>query len=176
MAGEDARYEQWIRTQPCARCGTTFRIEVHHALWGTTYSPEGPVPRKSIEGARKGKGQKSHSHFSTPLCIKCHVPGIHRGGGSFSGTTPEEREAWERQQIAIHRNRYAMQSPQRLPETLSDGARLPEIRASKRCRGVGAGWSVAGIRDWCRKEAPTRVGPAADALTELANLIEEDTR
>ncbi len=170
MAGEDARYEQWIRTQPCARCGTTFRIEVHHALWGTTYSPEGPVPRKSIEGARKGKGQKSHSHFSTPLCIKCHVPGIHRGGGSFSGTTPEEREAWEREQIAIHRNRYAMQSPEPIASGTATSSRTP------RKRGIGAGWTVATIHSWLRKEAPTRQAAVADAYTELANLIEENVR
>lgn len=64
----------------------------------------------------------------------------------------------------------------------SEGGRRWLTRSSTRatapscsaCR-VAASPAVAGIRDWCRKEAPTRQAPAADALTELANLIEEDT-
>ena len=111
MAGEEPRYEAWLRTLPCAKCGAEFSIEVHHALWGTTYSPENTRPTKAIEGARKGKGQKAHSFFSLPLCIKCHIPGIHRGGGHFSGMSLEEREAWERELHPVYRNRYAMQAP-----------------------------------------------------------------
>lgn len=111
MAGEDPRYEAWIRGQPCAKCGTRHGIEGHHPLWGTTYSPDEPRPPKAIPNARKGKGQRCHSYFTLPLCIKCHIPGIHRGGGHFAGTTPEEREQWEREQVVIHRNRYAMQCP-----------------------------------------------------------------
>lgn len=164
MAGEEPRYESWLRTQPCARCGAEFGIEVHHALWGTTYSPEGPRPAKAIEGARKGKGQKAHSYFSLPLCLKCHIPGIHRGGGHFAGMSVGEREAWERDLHPVYRNRYAMQAP---------APALPEPGRSKRKR-TGSGWTIAGVRDWCRKEASVRPAQAADALTELANLLEED--
>jgi hypothetical protein len=166
MAGEEPRYEAWLRTQPCAKCGADFSIEVHHALWGTTYSPENTRPAKAIEGARKGKGQKAHSFFSLPLCIKCHIPGIHRGGGHFSGMSLEEREAWERELHPVYRQRFAMQCP---PPA------VPEPGRPKTRKRIGSGWTVATIRDWLRKEAPTRPAPVAGALTELANLIEEDT-
>jgi hypothetical protein len=112
MAGEDPRYCAWLRTQPCARCAVTYGIEVHHPLWATTYSPEEARPTKAIPNAKKGKGQRCHDHFGLPLCLKCHVPGIHNGGGHFAGTTPEEREHWERDEISKHRNRYAMQAPE----------------------------------------------------------------
>lgn len=165
MAGEDKRYTDWIRTQPCTACATSLRIEPHHALYGTTYSPEETKPAKAIEGARKGMAQRSHDYFSIPLCMKCHIPGIHKLGGFFAGWSRERANAWEEEQVGIHRRRYAMQSP----EPISPPSR------SKRARSVGAGWSVAGIRDWLRKEAPTRQAAVADAYTELANLIEEDT-
>lgn len=125
MAGEEPRYESWVRSQPCARCGVTYGIEAHHALWGTTYNPDEPRPPKAIEGARKGKSQKAHSCFSLPLCLKCHIPGIHRGGGHFAGTTPEEREQWEREQVAIHRNRFAMTAP---PPALPEPGRPARAR------------------------------------------------
>lgn len=167
MAGEDPRYCAYLRTQPCARCGVTYGIEVHHPLWATTYSPEEARPAKAIEGAKKGKSQKCHDHFALPLCFAmCHVPGIHRGGGHFAGTSPEEREAWEREQITIHRNRYAMQQP----------APAAASRSEKRKRGrPGAGWSVAGVLDLLRKEARHRTGEVSAAFTELADLIERDT-
>jgi hypothetical protein len=112
MAGEDPRYTAFLRTQPCARCGVTYGIEVHHPLWAPTYNPDEPKPPKAIEGARKGKGQKCHDCFCLPLCFAtCHIPGIHRGGGHFTGMTVEEREAWEREQIALHRERYAAEAP-----------------------------------------------------------------
>lgn len=165
MAGELPRYTTWIRTQPCAACRTELRIAPHHSLYGTTYSPEDVKPKKAIEGARKGMAQKSHDYFSIPLCMKCHVPGIHKLGGYFEGWTREAANAWEEQQVAIHRQRYAMQSP--------EPAAVPAGKA-KRSR-VGAGWTVPLIRDWCRKEARTRPGLAAAALDELADLIERDT-
>lgn len=167
MAGEDRRYTTWIRTQPCAACGTQFGIEVHHALYGTTYSPEETRPTKAIEGARKGASQKSHDYFSIPLCLKDHTPGIHKGGGYFEGWSGAQIEEWEREQVAIHRNRYAMQAPTPVAETATSS------RATR--KRTGSGWTVAGIRDWCRKEARIRPAEASDALTELANLIEEDT-
>lgn len=184
MADEDRRYTTWIRTQPCAACQTELRIEPHHALYGTTYSPEETKPAKAIEGARKGMAQRSHDYFAIPMCMKCHVPGIHKLGGFFAGWTREAASAWEEKQVGIHRNRYAMRQPSRIPCScrrldgvcvcivFDQGTATPSRTTRKR---IGAGWTVATIRDWCRKEAPTRSAPAADALTELANLIEEDT-
>lgn len=163
MADEDPRYTAWIRTQPCAACGTTFQIEPHHALYGTTYSPDEPRPPKAIEGARKGMAQRSHDYFSIPLCLKDHEPGVHKLGGFFAGKSRAWANDWEERQVNAHRNRYAMQCP------------APVMPKPSKRKRVGSGWSVAGIRDWCRKEAATRPVAAADALTELANLIEEDT-
>jgi hypothetical protein len=126
LAGEDTRYVAWIRTQPCAACGTTLQIEPHHALSGTTYSPEGPRPAKAIPGARKGKSQRSHDHFCIPLCIKDHEPGFHQGHGYFEGWSPRERDDWEMAQVGIHRNRYAMQCP--------DPAALPARATTRRAK------------------------------------------
>lgn len=164
MSDQDRRYTAWVVTQPCCACGTTLQIAPHHSLYGTTYSPEEPRPPKAIEGARKGGAQKSHDYFQIPLCIKCHVPGIHKLGGFFAGWSRAEADAFEANQVAIHRNRYAMQHP----EPAAVAGRKPRKR-------IGSGWTVAGIRDWLRKEAPVRPAAAADALTELANLLEEDT-
>lgn len=166
MAGEDRRYTSYLRTQPCAACGTKFQIEAHHSLHGTTYSPEAARPPKAIPGARKGGAQKSHDHFAIPLCLKDHEPGIHKLGGFFEGWSRGEADAWEAEQVQIHRNRYAMQRPEPI---------APAARTKARSR-IGAGWTVATIRDWLRREAPTRQAAVADALTELANLIEEDVR
>jgi hypothetical protein len=165
MAGEDPRYTSYLRKQPCAKCFQGWGIEVHHPLWATTYSDEEARPAKAIPNAKKGKGQRCHDHFALPLCLKCHVPGIHEGGGHFSGMSVEEREAWEREQIPLHRNRYAMQCP---------SPAVPSMPSPAKRKRIGSGWTVAGIRDWCRKEARIRPAAAADALTELANLLEEE--
>jgi hypothetical protein len=107
----DARYSRWIHTQPCAVCDTTLQVEGHHSLYGTTYSPEDARPTKAIEGARKGMAQKSHDYFLIPLCLKHHEPGIHQLGNYFEGWSRAEANAWEEEQVGIHRNRYAMQAP-----------------------------------------------------------------
>jgi hypothetical protein len=167
MAGEDPRYTAFLRKQPCAKCFQGWGIEVHHPLWATTYSDEEARPAKAIPNAKKGKGQRCHDHFALPLCLKCHVPGIHEGGGHFSGMSVEEREAWEREQIPVHRNRYAMQCPEPIASPTPAGG-------AKRKR-VGDGWTVSMVIDWLRKEAPTRPAPVAAALDELRGLIEKDT-
>jgi hypothetical protein len=166
LADEEPRYTAWIRTQPCAICfGGVGQIEPHHALYGTTYSPEGTRPAKAIEGARKGGAQRSHDYFSIPLCMKHHTPGLHKLAGPFAGWTGAELETWEREQVTIHRNRYAMQEP---------APAVPEPGRPK--RRVGQGWTVATIQSWLRREAPTRPAPVAAALNELAELLEADVR
>lgn len=114
MAG-DARYSRWIHQQPCAVCGTTIQVQGHHALYGTTYSPDDTRPAKAIEGARKGMAQKSHDFFLIPLCLKHHEPGIHKLGNHFEGWSRSEANAWEEEQVSIHRNRYAMLAPELAP-------------------------------------------------------------
>lgn len=165
---QDSRYLNWVRTQDCMSCGGPGPCEPHHALSGMTYSPEEPRPRKAIENARKGKSQRSHDHYAFALHIKCHAQ-FHRGSGRFSTWSPTDRDTWEQDCVAKSRKRYAMTSPAPI-EPIGPNSR---IKPSKR---TGAGWSVAGIRDWLRKEAPTRQAAVADAYTELANLIEEDVR
>lgn len=130
MAGEDARYTAWIRTQPCAACGTTLQVEPHHALSGTTYSPEAPRPAKAIPGARKGKSQRSHDHFCIPLCIKDHEPGFHQGHGYFEGWSPRERDDWEMAQVGIHRNRFAMQCPEPIASGTATSSRTTRKRSA----------------------------------------------
>lgn len=165
MAGEDPRYTNWVRTQPCAACSGPGPCEPHHALSGTTYSPDETRPAKAIPNARKGKAQRAHDHFAIPLHTRCHAQ-FHRGTGLFSDMSPEQRDKWESDEVRRYRTRYACQCP--TPAATATSSRTTRKR-------IGSGWTVATIRDWLRKEAPTRPAQVADALTELANLIEEDT-
>lgn len=165
MAGEEKRYTDWVRQQPCAACETRLRIEPHHSLYGTTYSPEGTKPAKSIEGARKGMAQRSHDYFALPLCMKCHIPGIHKLGGFFAGWSRDEANAWEAKQVGIHRRRYAMQAPVPVPMPTATSSRT----ARKRTLGS---WTVPTVVDLMRKEARHRPADVSAAFTELADLIE----
>lgn len=176
MAGEDPRYTAWLHDQPCSRCGTVLGVEVHHPLWGTTYSPELPRPLKAIPNAKKGKAQRSHDHFAIPLCFKsCHEPGIHQGGGAFANTTPAERELFERVQITIHRRRYAMQFPERIGEQLVEPRAKPsKLRQRRSKRERFKGWTVAGVIDLLRKEARHRPADVAAALMNVVELVESD--
>lgn len=169
MANEDRRYTAWIHTQPCAACGTRLQVQVHHALYGTTYSPEETRPSKAIEGARRGGAQRSHDYFSLPMCLKCHIPGIHELGGFFDGWTREEANAWEAEQVASHRNRYAMQAP--------PPAAVPEPGRQKRSRNAASD-VVARERSRIVEYIRDRAGEArlkpneAALLTDLASEIE----
>lgn len=145
MAG-DARYSRWIHQQPCAVCGTTIQVEGHHALYGTTYSPEDTRPAKAIEGARKGMAQKSHDFFLIPMCLKHHIPGIHKLGNHFEGWSRAEANAWEEEQVGIHRNRYAMQAPEPLPTATSSRATRKRVTSSERERVLEQIETWAGAR------------------------------
>lgn len=99
MAGELPHFTNFVRSRPCAACGTKLGVQAHHALYGTTYSPDEARPSKSIPNARKGAAQKSHDWFSLPLCLKDHTPGLHKMAGYFQGWTGERLETWERDQV-----------------------------------------------------------------------------
>lgn len=170
MADEEKRYTDWIRTQPCAVCGATFQVVPHHALYGTTYSPDEARPPKAIPNARKATSQRSHDYFSIPLCLKHHEPGVHQLGNFFAGKSRHWANDWEADQVSKLRLRYGMQCPERHP----DDAVHATGKSDKRKR-IGAGWTVSLVRDWLRREAPTRPGAVADALNELAGLLESDT-
>jgi hypothetical protein len=169
VAGELPHYSQWIREQVCAACAGPAPCDPHHALSGTTYSPEEPTPAKAIPNARKGQRQRAHDFFLISLHTRCHSQ-FHAGRGWAAGKSPAERDRWEQEQVADHRRRYTREFPNGAPKT---GA--TSDRASKSRKRIGAGWTVATIRDWLRKEAPTRPAPVAAALGELADLIERDT-
>jgi hypothetical protein len=148
-------------------CGGPGPCEAHHALCGTTYSPDEARPNKAIEGARKGKAQKSHDHFAFALHLRCHAQ-FHRGTGFAADMSPEQRDAWERGCVAKSRQRYAMQSP--TPAVHATG------KSDKRRGRPGKGWSLAGVLDLLRKEARHRPAEVSAAFTEIAALIEKDVR
>jgi len=125
MAGELRHFTCFVRGRPCAACGSTIRIEVHHALYGTTYSPDDPRPSKAIPNARKGASQKSHDWFSVPLCGRDHTPGLHKLAGFFEGWTGEQLEIWEREQVEEMHRLYDAEFPN------GDPAKQPKAAVGK---------------------------------------------
>jgi hypothetical protein len=166
LAGELPAYSGWIRKQRCAGCLGPGPCDPHHAHCGTTYDPDERPPTKSA-GPKRGRGQRSHDKWLIPMHMRCHRQ-FTDSSGPYRDWNNERRDAWERDQVRIHRERYAAEASPAAASDTATSRRVPRKR-------VGSGWSVATIRDWLRKEAPTRPAPVADALTELANLIEEDT-
>lgn len=84
MAGEDRKYSDWIRRQPCAMCGTREGIEQHHK-----------------SGA--GMGLRSHDWYSMPLCHNCHHVRL--------GEMPkEQRREFEFNAALGHRERYMQET------------------------------------------------------------------
>ncbi len=156
MAGELRHYGAFVRSKPCAACGTPFLIEGHHALYGTTYSPDEPIPAKSIPNARKGASQVAHDWFLIPLCMrKCHTPGIHKNAGFFQGWSGAAIETWEREQVAEMHRLYDAEFPNGDPAKAARASVTATPNRTTRKR-TGAGWTVATIHSWLRREAPTR--------------------
>ena len=121
---------------------------------------------------RKGMAQRSHDYFSIPLCMKCHIPGIHKLGGFFAGWTREQANEWEAEQVRIHRNRYAMQAPEP-----AKGAPLKRVRGVDVARETAAERERRRIAAWLRDKAGARhlkVNEAA-VLTDAASELEQQT-
>ena len=135
-------------------------VIIHH------HTSDETEPHAKSRGGRRGKSQRASDMHGMPLCHRHHSDLHDRLGlsGFFESYDRFSLRAWQDQQVERLQRLYAMACP----EPLAPAA------APKRKR-VGAGWTAAGVRDWCRKEARVRSAAAADALTELANLIEEDT-
>lgn len=152
-------YRAFLLSQPCCCQPCVAPVIIHHHTAGET------EPHSKSIGGRRGKSQRSSDADGMPMCNHHHADLHDRTGlsGFFADYDKYSRRAWQDQQVERLTRLYAMA----WPEPIAPSA------APKRKR-VGAGWSVAGIRDWCRKEAATRPAQAADALTELANLLEED--
>ena len=157
-------YRAWLLTQPCCCQPCVSPVIVHHHTAGETEQ------HGKSRGGKRGKGQRASDEDGMPMCNHHHADLHDRLGlkGFFADFDKHSRREWQDQQVERLQRLYAMAHPEPLAP-----AAVPAGRAKRR---TGAGWTVAGVRDWCRKEAPTRGAQAADALTELANLIEEDLR
>jgi hypothetical protein len=162
MAGESRHkpYREFLLGEPCCCYPCAASVVIHHNTFG---QPEQHA--KSIPGKR-GKSQRASDDEGMPLCNHHHRQ-LHDLTGYFGGYDKAQLRAWQDAQVQRLRNVYAMRHPEPCP-----APRMPSPAARKR---IGSGWTVAGVRDWCRREARFRPAAAADALTELANLLEADT-
>jgi hypothetical protein len=93
MAGEDAQYTAWLRTQRCRVDGCHHAPEVHHSRQGV------------------GTGRRGHDHRALPLCHQHHVFEFHGLTGHFKGWSKTQWQAWEDEQIAYLRRIYADDMP-----------------------------------------------------------------
>lgn len=163
MANESSQkaYRAWLLMQPCACQPCVLPVVIHHSTVGAT-----EAHAKSL-GGRRGKGQRASDAEGISLCNRHHA-NFHDLRGFFAGWEKQQLRDWQNGQVERLQRLYAMAYPEPLSPTAT-----PSRATRKR---IGAGWTVATVRDWCRKEAHVRPAAAADALTELANLIEEDVR
>jgi hypothetical protein len=151
-------YRAWLLKQPCACQPCVASVVIHHSTVGST------APHAKSLGGRRGKGQRPSDLEGICLCNRHHA-NFHDLRGYFEGWEKQQLRDWQNAQVERLTRLFGMAYPE--PLTL-DAAK----KARKR---IGSGWTVATVRDWLRREAPTRPAAVADALTELANLIEEDT-
>lgn len=160
MAGELPEYSSWIRKQACAGCLGPGPCDPHHAHCGTTYDPDERPPAKSA-GPKRGRGQRSHDKWLIPMHVRCHRQ-FTDSSGPYRDWNNERRDAWERDQVRIHRERYAMQAPEPV---------VPARATTRRSRAPSS-WTVGAVLDLLRKEARHRPADVAAALTEVADLVE----
>lgn len=109
MAGELPPYSNWIRQQACAGCLGPGPCDPHHAHCGTTYDPDERPPTKSA-GPKRGRGQRSHDKWLIPMHMRCHRQ-FTDSSGPYRDWDNERRDSWEREQVRIHRERYAAEQP-----------------------------------------------------------------
>lgn len=107
MAGEQPEYLAWVRKQPCCApgCGSRLQVVAHHATNGLLVPPGEPMPPK-MAGKRRGQRQKAHDYFAMPLCLKHHVPGVHKRGGPFKEMSKKRLDAWQLEQVTAHRSAW----------------------------------------------------------------------
>lgn len=160
MAGErrHADYRAWLLMQPCCCQPCVSSVVIHHHTAGET------EPHAKSLGGRRGKSQRCSDTQGMPLCFRHHKD-LHELRGFFAEEDKHSLRKWQDDQVKRLQRLYEMA----YPEPLVTAA----IAEAKRKR-IGAGWTVATIHSWLRAEARVRPAAAADALTELANLIEED--
>ncbi len=156
-----AAYRAWLLRQPCCCQPCVAPVVVHHHTAG-----EPDQHAKSIPG-RRGKSQRASDAAGMPLCFRHHA-NLHELRGFFAGYDKQALRSWQDAQVQRLTLAFAMAHPERIATSS-----MPPIPAKR--KRIGAGWTVATIYDWLRKEAPTRPAAVGAALTELANLIEEDT-
>jgi hypothetical protein len=61
-------------------------------------------------------GMRAHDHESMPLCLPCHVPGLHALAGNFKGWTRGRLREWQDVQIAACRAAWVLLDPLRRAE------------------------------------------------------------
>lgn len=105
MAGEDRGYVEWIRSLPCAACGTTYGVQAHHHTNGSTAPlfPHEGEPWSS--GSPRGRGQRAHDHWALPLCATHHA-NLHGFHGFFKHLNKETRRQWQDERVRALRIRY----------------------------------------------------------------------
>lgn len=170
MAGELPAYSNWIRQQPCAWCFGPGPCDPHHAESGTTYDPDEAPPAKSA-GPKRGRGQRSHDKWLIPLHMRCHRQFTDRTG-PFDGWTKEQAGKWEHDQVRRHRQRYAMQHPDRFVAGTATPSRTTRPRATD-----AASRERLRIAGWLRDKAGARhlkVNEAA-VLTDAASELEQQS-
>jgi hypothetical protein len=154
-------YRAWLLKQPCACQPCVSPVVIHHSTVGSTAQHA-----KSIPG-RRGKGQRASDDEGIAICNRHHA-NFHDLRGYFEGWEKQQLRDWQNAQVERLTRLFGMAYPDPIASATATSS------PAKRKR-IGSGWTVAGVRDWCRREARFRPAAAADALTELANLLEADT-
>lgn len=163
MANESCHrdYRAWLLRQPCACQPCVLPVVIHHSTVGAT------EPHAKSLGGRRGKGQRASDAEGIAVCNRHHA-NFHDLRGYFEGWEKQQLRDWQNGQVERLTRLFGMAHPEPLAPDTATSSRTTRKR-------IGSGWTVAGARDWCRKEAQVRPAAAADALTELGNLLEEDT-
>lgn len=93
MAGEDPRYIEWTRFQPCILAGA-------HGCWG---------PIDPHHEPRRHGGKRTHDHTAIPACRRLHDSIQHPAslnGSPLAGFTVEQYMTWHRNAAEAMRRQY----------------------------------------------------------------------
>lgn len=91
MAGEDRKYLEFLRRQPCALTGhgvCSDTVDAHHRT------------------GRKGMGQRNADAEAYPLCRQHHIYERHALKGYFAGWVKAQIREWEERTSAHYRRLY----------------------------------------------------------------------
>jgi hypothetical protein len=86
MAGEERKYSEWIKRQPCHQCDRGPRSHQHH-----------------VTG--EGLALRAHDFLSMPLCHRCHMA-FHSLNGPFKGWDKARCAQWQQEAVVHYRSRF----------------------------------------------------------------------